>query len=41
MSYCSVAQVLNESANWPNANWTITGTFDANPGHFLQINPNN
>ncbi|WP_040252702.1 FG-GAP-like repeat-containing protein [Psychroserpens mesophilus] len=31
MSYSSMAQVLNESANWPNANWTITGTYDANP----------
>ncbi|WP_033959441.1 FG-GAP-like repeat-containing protein [Psychroserpens jangbogonensis] len=31
MSYCSVAQVLNESANWPNNNWAITGSYDANP----------
>ena len=31
MSYCSVAQVLNQSANWPNNNWTITGSYDANP----------
>ena len=34
MSYCSVAQVLNQSANWPNANWTITGSYDANPDIF-------
>jgi hypothetical protein len=26
-----MAQVLNEPANWPNPNWTITGTYDANP----------
>ena len=23
------AQVLNESADWPNSNWSITGTYDA------------
>ncbi|WP_033959442.1 FG-GAP-like repeat-containing protein [Psychroserpens jangbogonensis] len=34
MSYCSVAQVLNESANWPNNNWTITGSYDTNPDIF-------
>ncbi|WP_431132928.1 FG-GAP-like repeat-containing protein [Psychroserpens mesophilus] len=34
ISYCSVAQVLNESANWPNNTWTITGTYDANPLFF-------
>ena len=34
MSYCSVAQIVNESANWPNVNWTITGSYDANPAYF-------
>jgi len=34
MSYCSIAQVLNESANWPNNNWTITGSYDANSTYF-------
>ena len=29
-----MAQVLNESANWPNTNWTITGSYDANPDIF-------
>lgn len=23
------AQVLNENANWPNSNWSLTGTYDA------------
>ena len=31
MSYCSIAQVINQSANWPNNNWTITGSYDSNP----------
>ena len=30
-----VAQVLNQPANWPNANWTITGTYDAAPLVFV------
>jgi len=34
MSYCSLAQVLNQPANWPNNNWTITGSYDANPAIF-------
>ncbi|WCO01770.1 FG-GAP-like repeat-containing protein [Psychroserpens ponticola] len=34
ISYCSVAQVLNEPANWPNNNWTITGSYDANTDYF-------
>ncbi|WP_323787532.1 FG-GAP-like repeat-containing protein [Psychroserpens sp.] len=34
MSYCSVAQVLNESANWPNNNWTITGNYLTDPNVF-------
>ncbi|WP_281764409.1 fibronectin type III domain-containing protein [Neptunitalea lumnitzerae] len=24
------AQVLNEPGNWPNTNWTVTGSYDAN-----------
>ena len=28
-SHSLIAQVLNQSANWPNANWTLTGTFEA------------
>ncbi|WP_431132926.1 hypothetical protein [Psychroserpens mesophilus] len=31
MSYCSVAQILNESANWPNNSWVITSSYDPNP----------
>ena len=34
MSYYSVAQVLNQPANWPNNNWTITGEYDNNPNYF-------
>jgi hypothetical protein len=34
MSYCSIAQILNESANWPNNSWTVTGSDDANPDIF-------
>ncbi len=26
------AQVLNQNANWPNANWTLTGTYSVSPG---------
>ncbi len=29
ISYMTVAQVLNEPANWPNSNWTVTGTYTA------------
>lgn len=33
--YCvSFAQVLNEPANWPNSNWTVTGSYDASPDIF-------
>jgi hypothetical protein len=32
--FISYAQVLNQPANWPNASWTITGTYDANPNVF-------
>ena len=31
ISYCSTAQVLNEPANWPNTNWTLSGSYDADP----------
>jgi len=31
MSYFSLAQVVNEPANWPNNNWTVTGSYDADP----------
>ena len=34
MSYCSVAQVLNEPANWPNNSWTLTGSYDSDPTIF-------
>lgn len=30
------AQVLNQPANWPNENWTLSGSYDAN---FLYENP--
>jgi len=29
ISYIAVAQVLNEPANWPNSNWTISGSYTA------------
>src|SRR6476661_10861025 len=28
---CAQAQVLNQSAGWPNASWTITGTYSTDP----------
>ena len=28
------AQVLNQSAAWPNTNWTVTGTYSADPAAF-------
>ncbi|WP_425075808.1 T9SS type A sorting domain-containing protein [Psychroserpens sp. S379A] len=28
------AQVLNQNANWPNAGWSITGTYNADPTAF-------
>ena len=40
ISYCSVAQVLNQSANWPNSNWTITGSYNDSPSIFTD-NPTN
>jgi gliding motility-associated-like protein len=34
-SYISLsAQVLNQPANWPNANWQVTGTFNTDPTAF-------
>ena len=27
-------QTVNNMANWPNSNWTITGTYDSNPNAF-------
>lgn len=32
--FFSSAQVLNQSANWPNSSWTISGTYDASPNVF-------
>ena len=29
ISWLGSAQVLNQSANWPDANWTITGSYNA------------
>ncbi len=29
ISYMTFSQVLNEPANWPNSNWTVTGTYAA------------
>ncbi len=28
-------QTVNDVANWPNSNWTITGTYDSNPNAFV------
>ncbi len=30
-SWVSTGQVLNQSAGWPNAAWTITGTYNSDP----------
>ncbi|MFL0353285.1 FG-GAP-like repeat-containing protein [Xanthomarina sp. GH4-25] len=30
-SFYSIAQVLNQPASWPNTNWTLAGSFDADP----------
>ncbi|PWK20434.1 FG-GAP-like repeat-containing protein [Xanthomarina spongicola] len=29
--FCSIAQVLNQNANWPNSNWDLAGSFDSDP----------
>lgn len=34
ISALSFGQVLNEAANWPNANWTVTGTYNTDPAAF-------
>ena len=28
------AQVINQPANWPNTNWTVTGTYNTDPAAF-------
>ncbi|AXG69283.1 fibronectin type III domain protein [Kordia sp. SMS9] len=28
------SQVLNQAAGWPNTNWSVTGTYNADPGVF-------
>ncbi len=30
----SFSQTLNQPANWPNSNWTITGSYNTNPNAF-------
>ena len=30
ITFVSFSQVLNQPANWPNANWTTSGTFTEN-----------
>jgi gliding motility-associated-like protein len=30
----SYSQVLNQPANWPNTNWSVTGTYNTDPGAF-------
>ncbi len=32
------SQILNQSANWPNAGWTITGSYNTDPSAF-EANP--
>ncbi|WP_296381878.1 fibronectin type III domain-containing protein [Winogradskyella sp.] len=33
-SFSLSAQVLNQPAAWPNTNWTVTGTYNVDPGAF-------
>ncbi|MEO1030757.1 MAG: fibronectin type III domain-containing protein [Bacteroidota bacterium] len=33
-SFTLSAQVLNQSATWPNANWTVTGVYNTDPTAF-------
>ncbi|WP_243472344.1 T9SS type A sorting domain-containing protein [Winogradskyella sp. MH6] len=33
-SFVGVAQTLNQNASWPNAAWTITGTYNSDPTAF-------
>ena len=30
----SYGQVLNQPANWPNTDWTVTGTYNTDPSAF-------
>ncbi|MCX7551193.1 FG-GAP-like repeat-containing protein [Xanthomarina sp. F2636L] len=30
-SFYSIAQVLNQPANWPNSSWTLSGSFETDP----------
>jgi hypothetical protein len=32
--FCSIAQVLNQNANWPNASWDLAGSYDSDPTIF-------
>ncbi|WP_188461883.1 FG-GAP-like repeat-containing protein [Bizionia arctica] len=29
--FSTIAQVLNQNANWPNSNWSLAGTYDTDP----------
>lgn len=33
-TYVGVSQTLNQNASWPNVNWTVTGTYNADPTAF-------
>ncbi|MGV3696814.1 T9SS type A sorting domain-containing protein [Flavobacterium sp.] len=33
-AYCATAQVLNQSAGWPNPAWTVTGSYATGPTAF-------
>ena len=33
-SYVGVSQTLNQNAMWPNANWSVTGTYNSDPTAF-------
>ncbi|MCT4629431.1 MAG: hypothetical protein N4A42_06075, partial [Winogradskyella sp.] len=33
-SLMSFAQTLNQNAGWPNAAWSVTGTYDTDPTAF-------
>ena len=37
-AFFSFSQTLNQPANWPNSNWTLTGTYLTDPG-VLEANP--
>jgi hypothetical protein len=38
ISYTGIAQTLNQNAMWPNAAWTVTGTYNTDPLAF-EANP--